>query len=330
MSASVTVILTLSGESFYFLRALESILFQGMRDFELLILAQAGAHDTEKEAIRKTADKRVHIIEFPSEISKGNKLNWALAEVDSPYIVMAGHSDVASPNRLGTLLRFMESEPEIFICGSSLYEAEEGVNKRYPLQADEIACRTFFQCSVYESAIIYRSSLFNEKGYRFRDSFAGLEEYDLIYRVSQKYKLHNLDDVLLYSYKKRISGRQEIKEQRVEVKSFFVEKLNQFGVHPTEQELKLQADLFALDSAPKLSNPLRYRYWFDKLRDANNKSNRYPREAFEKELNHQWRQLYKYMLSHSSRKASQYLKAEGYSDAGVWWELLKSKVRTKK
>jgi hypothetical protein len=329
MPALVSVILPLASENFYLHNALDSISKQNFCNFELIVLMPSDLKENEKQFLDTISHKHTRLSDYPAGMSKAGKLNRAMAEVTTPYIVIAGSSDVAVEGRLEALVNYMDQNPSVDVCGSNIYEAESGISKRFPVNQNEIACRLFFSCGMAENSLIYRASVFQESGFRFRDTYEGIEEYELLCRLSRECRLHNLEQVLLYSYRKNADDKRESHAFRSQVRSFFVERLNIFGIHPTTQELKLQTDLFDPGLAPKLSNPLLYKYWFDRLDEKNKINARYPEKEFENELAWQWRQLSKYMLSHSPRRATQYLRAEGLSDANIWWQILKSQIKKK-
>jgi hypothetical protein len=326
MSAEATVLMPLAGDNFYFRKAFDSILAQSFKDFNFYVLSASAENNEVSEIVSRVGNPAIKLIEYPVGTTLAALLNGAIAAIDSKYIVFAGCNDVASPNKLRMLIEYLDQNPDVSACGSAIYLAEEGRNKKFPLESVNIACRMFFSPSMHGYAIAARTELFKSRDLRFRDTFPGLEFYDMLYNVSMQLNFHNLEDVLVYSYEKSPDLKEHFKQVKTSLKSFFVEKLTKFGIRPTEQEIKLQVDLYNLSWVPKISNPLRYKVWLDKVAEANRNNGRYPTGNFNQEIDYQWRQLYKYMFKHSSRRATQYLKADGKTDAGIWWHLLRAYI----
>jgi len=101
--------------------AIESILGQTYRDFELVIVDD-GSSDHTPDIARAYAsqDGRVRLI-AGQRLGQARARNLGLAEAKNPWIAVMDADDIALPERLDMQLRMAAADPEVVVWGSAAY-----------------------------------------------------------------------------------------------------------------------------------------------------------------------------------------------------------------
>jgi len=113
---SVTVLMPSYNAENYIAEAINSVLSQTFRDFELLIIDDGSTDNTVRE-IRKFTDDRIRLIEC-RHVGVAGALNKGLQEANAFYIARFDADDVCRRDRLQIQYDFMQSNPEYVLCGS--------------------------------------------------------------------------------------------------------------------------------------------------------------------------------------------------------------------
>jgi len=131
---AVTVGLTVYNGAKYLPESVGSIMGQTYEDFECIAVLD-GCTDNSLEIIQSMGDDRFKIL-----VRKENKgliagLGTIIERSTTPYIVWQDHDDIMLPYRVVMLLSFMESHPDIAVCGTYFdYISGEGVMIGDPLK----------------------------------------------------------------------------------------------------------------------------------------------------------------------------------------------------
>jgi glycosyltransferase involved in cell wall biosynthesis len=101
--------------------AIESILTQEFRDFELIIVDD-GSSDGTASIIGRYAKTDQRIVKLTNQDNQGiaRSRNKALAAAKGQYIACLDSDDVAEPSRLRMQLEFMAKNPDCVLVGSDL------------------------------------------------------------------------------------------------------------------------------------------------------------------------------------------------------------------
>ena len=109
----VSVILTSYNKEAYIGKAIESVLAQTFKDFELII-ADDGSSDNSLALINKYAEKDERIRVYYFEKNKGipSAHNMAISMSNGKYIAMIDCDDFWEKNKLEKQVGFLEDNPE--------------------------------------------------------------------------------------------------------------------------------------------------------------------------------------------------------------------------
>ena len=200
-----------------FLRAaIESVLAQTLKDFELLIVDD-GSQDETPEIVAEAArrDPRIKALSQP-RTGLVAALNRGIAAARAPLIARLDADDIALPERLARQTETMEREPGLGLLGSfaeEIYEQGRALRTRKP-PVSHAALVAALQCGnpFVHSTVMFRYHLVRALG-GFRAALEAAEDYDLWLRVAERARVGNLPETLVQyrTHPQSVTGRKEVR-----------------------------------------------------------------------------------------------------------------------
>jgi glycosyltransferase involved in cell wall biosynthesis len=195
---AVTLLMPVYNGEKYLREAMGSILDQTFKDFEFLIIND-GSTDSSESIILSYSDKRIRYIKNESNLKLIKTLNKGIKLCNGKYIIRMDADDISHPERIKKQVDFMESHPDIGICGS-WFESFGGIQNKtvkYKETHDEIMTKMLYQCHFCHPSIIIRNEIFDDLKMLFDEDYAHAEDYDFYIKASKKWKFHNIQEPLL-------------------------------------------------------------------------------------------------------------------------------------
>ena len=201
MNPLVSILMPVYNTAPYLKEAIDSILSQTFKDFELIVLNDCSP-DNADEILDTYNDTR--IVRYKGERNMGlsNVLNAGMDMARGKYIARMDSDDISLPNRLEIQVKYMEEHPDIDLCscGMKMFGAKDDVWIRDADPEKVKVTALFFSPSLHASSI-WRKESFDRNGLRFRQEMVPAEDYDMWCRaLSKGLKLVNLPNVL-YRYR---------------------------------------------------------------------------------------------------------------------------------
>jgi len=195
---TVSVVMVTCNVERFLAEAIESVLMQSFTDFEFIIL-DFGSSDNSKTIVLSYAakDDRIRFCEIPPcFLPKARNAACSLAR--GRHIAIMDADDASVPERLAWQVEFMEKHPEVSVLGGAvdLIDANGRVFATWANPANDADIRSALRerCPLWQPTVMLRrESFFRVGGYR---PFPA-EDYDLWLRMSEKFQLANLQQVLL-------------------------------------------------------------------------------------------------------------------------------------
>ncbi|MFT4202929.1 MAG: glycosyltransferase [Chitinophagaceae bacterium] len=186
-----------NGEAFM-KEAIGSILGQSFRDFELLVVDD-GSTDNTASVVQSFADSRIRYEKNETNLKIIQTLNKGLSLAKGKYIVRMDADDIALPDRLEKQVQFMEQNPDVVLCGSSINRFSEtySIIDQRGGGDDIVRAKLLFDTAVNHPSAIIRRSVLLEHHLTYPYEYLHTEDYALWYDLSQYGKLVNLGAVLL-------------------------------------------------------------------------------------------------------------------------------------
>lgn len=197
----VSVLMPVYNSEKYLEEAIESILNQTYKNFELIIVDDLST-DNSWNIINKYARKyrKIKSIRVKKWLSIGAMRNKLLSLAKGKYIVWMDSDDISVKTRIEDQVNFMEENKEVVTCGGYLeYIDENGKTshiRKYPLDDKSLRKRIFLLAPVSTGTSIIRTSIYKKVG-KFDPYCIGAEDLDMNFRLGLAGKFANLDKLLL-------------------------------------------------------------------------------------------------------------------------------------
>jgi glycosyltransferase involved in cell wall biosynthesis len=117
MTPLITIVLPVFNGSNFLAEAVDSLLSQSLKDFELIISDNASTDDTPSICERfARSDPRVKLFRFEKNVGAARNFNHAFAAVRSKYFKWAAHDDICRPAFLEACVDVLERDRSIVLC----------------------------------------------------------------------------------------------------------------------------------------------------------------------------------------------------------------------
>ncbi|MEJ8849000.1 glycosyltransferase family A protein [Variovorax rhizosphaerae] len=104
----------------YLREALDSISAQTFDDWECLLIDDCSTDGSPGILQDACRDARFRVVRQPANLNVANASNLAIRLARGKYLARLDQDDVAEPTRLAEQVAFMESHPEVDVCGGAL------------------------------------------------------------------------------------------------------------------------------------------------------------------------------------------------------------------
>ena len=194
----LTVILPVYNAELYLKECLESLKAQTFRDFEVLIFDDAST-DRSNGILMAFDDPRFHVERSRKNQGYAVYLNQGIEKARGRYIARMDADDICHPERLQKQFEFLESHPEVGICGTGyqVFGSVEEKEFQKPLQDAEIRWRLMLDNPFQHPTVMMRRSVLIDHALRYREDLMPTEDYELWSRLLEVTKGANLSEVLL-------------------------------------------------------------------------------------------------------------------------------------
>jgi len=200
-----SVIIPLYNKAPYVAKAIESVLGQTYRDFEVIVIDD-GSTDQSLEVAKTFENKSITIVSQPnSGVSTARNNGVKIAKY--PYICFLDADDWWHPTFLEEMKRLITGFPDAGIYGSGYYIVKNGQERIAPIGVPQGFERGIIDyCEVYAktlcmpltsiSVVIPKHIFDEEKGFKSQLKFG--EDFDLWIRIALKHKVILVNKPLAY------------------------------------------------------------------------------------------------------------------------------------
>lgn len=195
----ISVVFPAHNADAYIDESLQSILNQSFSNFEIIAIDDAST-DRTFEILNKyrTSDDRIRIIQNKKNLGLAASLNFGIDLANAPFIARMDADDIAFPQRLQKQVNFLQKNPDIAGCGTSIevFGASQGLQKK-PQSYQAIQANLLWGNPIAHPTVMFRSSIL--KNIRYDESFQRAQDYELWSRMifDHHLKLTNLPEILL-------------------------------------------------------------------------------------------------------------------------------------
>lgn len=191
----VTVLMPVYNAEKFLGEAIDSILNQTFSDFEFLIVDDAST-DSSLSIINSYNDHRIKLVCNEENMGISATLNKGIALSSTELIARMDADDISYPERLQKQYAYFIEHPDcaLLSCWTRIIKED-----KQPFHTEEFRSRYYyynmtFDCWMYHPTVMYkRTAVLNAGGYQ--SPYA--EDFDLFWHMMRKYKVDNLEQVLL-------------------------------------------------------------------------------------------------------------------------------------
>lgn len=266
-----------------------SLLGQTIQDFEIIIV-DGGVDEVAQQMLARysSGDERIKVFE-QQEPGIAAARNQAMSLASGKYCAVTDADDISLPHRLERQIKFLESRPEISLCGAWIQTFGAGSSqiRQTPTRDAMIRSQMMFLCPFAHSTVVWRREDIARTGQKYL--LESSEDYDLWARLLPHIRFANLPEVLVH-YRMHEGQRSNIVEETDQnwkyqgaIRSSLIQRL---GMEPTADEARLHQKTCVgrtnevwLDEAEQ---------WLKKLEAANRANGVFPPGAFDQVIADRW------------------------------------------
>lgn len=202
----VSIILPTFNRKYCIAQAVESVFRQTWQDYELLIVDDASMDGTE-EYIRKMSDERVKYIKLPQNVGASGARNVGIRNASGEYIAFQDSDTQWMDAKLEMQVAYMEeADPSVAMVYSPYKRVYQEYSIVYPSLDVPLEEKSGYILPflldhplVDTPTMLVRKNVLTELD-GFDAAMRALEDYELSIRVSQKYRIGIIDEILLLSH----------------------------------------------------------------------------------------------------------------------------------
>lgn len=193
----VSVVMTAYNAQEFLNIAIDSILLQTYKNFEFIIVDD-GSTDHSGSIINTYDDKRIKYIHQKNS-GQAAALNKGIGLAKGEYIARMDADDISYPTRLQKQVDFLKGNKNIGMVGAGhdFIDEDSGIfAQAYYLDRNQDVKMEFLVRNPFaHGTVMIRRSVLNDVG--GYDANEPIEDYELWWRVAQKYEVANIPEMLL-------------------------------------------------------------------------------------------------------------------------------------
>lgn len=157
----VSVLMTIYNAEPYLRPAIDSLLAQTFKDWEL-IAVENGSTDTSMSVLKGYSDSRVRIFPLEKNIGRTPALRLAFNQARGDYIAVLDADDISSPDRLARQVAFLDQHPDVALVGSWAQHIDEH-GKVFDVFEPPVNQEELQDCLGWTNPIIHSSALYRRQ-----------------------------------------------------------------------------------------------------------------------------------------------------------------------
>ena len=194
----VNVIIPTFNRALKVVRAVDSVLKQTYKDFEITVVDDGSTDNTSQLLAPFNAE--ITYISHPNNKGVSAARNTGIKASQSPLIAFLDSDDYWLPEKLGQQVDFMKNNPNIQVCQTDEIWVRNGLRvnpkKKHKKPSGYIFKQSLKLCLVSPSAVMIRRHLFDDIGL-FDEELPVCEDYDLWLRISCNHEVHLIEKKLI-------------------------------------------------------------------------------------------------------------------------------------
>jgi glycosyltransferase involved in cell wall biosynthesis len=212
MMPEISVLMSVYNGEAFLKQAVDSILLQTFKDFELIIIND-GSTDQTRKILEFYTDRRIRLYHVENNQGVGAALHFGLSKAVGKYIAKADADDIHYPTRLQKQKEYLDCHPDMALVKtfinyfphnqvtreSSRYKHSKFFRENFKncvITSEDLAEKIYWTCCIPHTTIMARSEAMLDVNYD--PSLRIAEDYKLFYELNKKgYKMSTIEEVLV-------------------------------------------------------------------------------------------------------------------------------------
>ncbi|GAL83783.1 glycosyl transferase [Sporocytophaga myxococcoides] len=289
----VSVLMAAYNSAKFIGEAIESILTQSFKSFELIIVNDGSTDLTEGVIQRYLHDERIRY--HKNDHNKGlvYTRNRLLELASAEYIAIMDSDDIAHQERLLRQYKYLLNNPSVGIVGSWVQPVDEngqliGMPWCSYDNPEGVYCSLLFQNFFANSSVLMKKASIPKEGYR--EEYPPAEDFDLWSRMLKQTKGYNLPETLVY-YRIHNDNTSLVNEclTRSNAQKVIKNQLAELGIFPDQSGLELHMAIAKFEPNEIKENRIfEIKTWLEYLYETNKVVRKYDDNAFLNVLGKYW------------------------------------------
>ncbi len=288
----ISVLIPCYNAARYVRAAVDSILGQSCRDFEL-VMVDDGSTDTTLEILRTYTDPRLKLTVLPENCGVAAARNVAMQQAVGDYLAFLDADDVSRSDRLRIQADFLDSHADIDLVGSAYRSLGKLKIWKTPLNHSRIVGEALFKLPFRMSTVMFRRHVLREDRVALNTAFQVSEDHDFIDQlIASGSLMANLPEALV-EYRSHANNTSNRFASMGIGYADVVRKRAVVRLLPgsTEEELALHEAIASRSPALRPEDAPQVADWLEKLYHAPGVRQLPEPEEFLKALARQWDQV---------------------------------------
>ena len=221
----VSVIMNCFNSDLYLREAIESVIFQKYKNWELILWDNCSTDNTSK-VIHSFDDERIKYFFSEKKTSLGKARNSALKKSSGQYFAFLDSDDIWNPDRLLISINFLRKNPN-YICSYSNFQFIDEHGKiiktghLFPQPQGYVYKKFLRKCPVNLQTLTISANAFDNLDMAFDENFSLSKEYEMLMRVLIKNKIGYINQILAqYRIHQEMNSKKNINNYIIETKLF--------------------------------------------------------------------------------------------------------------
>ena len=238
MKPEVSVIMPVYNMEAYLKEAIDSVLRQSFKNFELIVMDDAST-DRSWDILCTYYDSRLVCFRNIENIGNYPSRNKGMRIAKGKYICVMDADDMAFLGRIEKQFEYMEQHPDILACGCQFIC--KGMDHTYPkpLEYQNIQLQLLKDNRFLHSSLFIRTAVLKELG-GYNEKYRYSSDYDLVCRLALRGEIVNIPEVLMQY---RIHNAQISKAHRLEQKQYACEIRQKYQLEMIRRFRSLEYDM---------------------------------------------------------------------------------------
>lgn len=235
----LTVIMPVYNGERFLKESIDSVLNQSFVNFTLLILNDNSTDETANILENyKIQDSRISVITKTKNEGPANLRNEGIERATTEFIALLDADDIALPTRFEKQLAYLETHPEVGVCGTwfTFFGAKKEKIVKHEVNHEALKVKFLHSCGIGNPTVMFRKSVLGDL--RFEHEYVPAEDYGLWSQLIHKTQFYNLPESLL-KYRWHDANISQTKEENLRKSevSIKIKQLEKLGIMTNDTDI---------------------------------------------------------------------------------------------